>query len=184
MLLIIPIALGILLYILRILRSTAFYRTFSEHNLLEFTWTFLPAASLIILAGPSLSLLYLLDEVGCPLRTSKIQGHQWYWHYEASDLGFVGFDSYMSGGPLRLLSADTSLIVHPCITLRLLITGADVLHSWTIPAWGVKADAVPGRLNIISTYLERSGLYYGQCSEICGRNHSFIPIKASVILPS
>lgn len=91
------------------------------------------------------------------------------------------FDSYMSPGPLRLLSTDTTLELGSCIVLRLLITGADVLHSWTIPAWAVKADAVPGRLNQLSTILSRPGTFYGQCSEICGSNHSFMPIKAEVL---
>jgi len=184
MLLVLPIAAGILLYIFRIILSIAAFRKFTEHNLLEFTWTFLPAVSLILLALPSLSLLYLLDEVGSPTSTTKIQGHQWFWRYEASDAAYYGYDSYLCSGPLRLLNADTSLTVCSRLTLRLLVTGADVLHSWTVPAWGVKADAVPGRLNMLSTNLDRPGIFYGQCSEICGSNHSFIPILATVLLSS
>ena len=180
--LILPIAFGIIVYIALLLLKSSAYRNFTEHNLLEFTWTFLPAFFLVVLAIPSLSLLYLLDEVGIPTFTGKVQGHQWYWHYEFSDFEMASFDSYLTSGPLRLLNTDASLTVPPCQTLRLLITGADVLHSWAIPSWGVKADAVPGRLNIIRTYLERSGVYYGQCSEICGSNHSFIPIMASVLI--
>lgn len=144
----------------------------------------LPALSLLILAAPSLSLLYLLDEVGFPASTSKIQGHQWYWIYEYSDISFCQSESYISPGPLRLLNSDTSLMVTSGSVLRFLVTSADVLHSWTIPSWGLKADAVPGRLNQLSTYLERPGLYYGQCSEICGSNHSFMPISALVLHPA
>ena len=87
----------------------------------------------------------------------------------------------MTSGPSRLLCTDNSLLVNNQLVLRFLITAADVLHSWTIPAWGLKADAVPGRLNQLSTFLERTGIYYGQCSEICGSNHSFMPIKAEVL---
>jgi len=179
--LILPIAFGVLLYLFSLFFSVCTHRLLIEHQSLEFTWTLLPALSLLILAAPSLSLLYLLDEVGLPLSTTVVQGHQWYWVYESSDLLSLHSEAYMSSGPIRLLNTDTSLCVNRNIVLRLLVTAADVLHSWTIPAWGLKADAVPGRLNQLSTYLERSGLFYGQCSEICGSNHSFMPIKAEVL---
>merc|ERR1712168_576380 len=180
-LLVIPIAFGVISYILFLCRKSLTHRSLIEHQYLEFVWTLLPAVTLLFLAAPSLSLLYLLDEVGSPLSTTKIQGHQWYWVYESSDSLFLTFDSYLSSGPSRLLETDTRLISHTFLVLRLLVTAADVLHSWTIPAWGLKADAVPGRLNQLSTYLERTGIYYGQCSEICGSNHSFMPIKAEVL---
>jgi len=90
-------------------------------------------------------------------------------------------DAYLCSGPLRLLSTSSYLDVPSSVVLRFLITSADVLHSWTVPAFGVKADAVPGRLNILSTYLDRTGTFYGQCSEICGSNHSFIPISVRVL---
>ena len=140
-----------------------------------------PSLSLLLLAAPSLSLLYLLDEVGLPSSTSVVQGHQWYWVYETRDFKFNRIDSYLVSSPIRLLGADNALSVSSRLVLRLLITSADVLHSFALPSWGLKADAVPGRLNMLSTYLERSGIYYGQCSEICGSNHSFIPIMAEVI---
>lgn len=181
LLLVLPIAFGVLSYILFLCRLSFSYRYLIEHQALEFVWTLLPAVSLLLLAAPSLSLLYLLDEVGLPLSTTKIQGHQWYWVYEATDSQLYSFDSYLTSGPSRLLEADSSLITHNRLVLRLLVTAADVIHSWTIPAWGLKADAVPGRLNQLSTYLERTGIYYGQCSEICGSNHSFMPIKAEVL---
>ena len=181
MLLILPIAFGVILYIVTLWFKMCSFRNLKEHQSLEFTWTLLPAISLLFLAAPSLSLLYLLDEVGTPLSTTKVQGHQWYWVYESSDLSSLQFEAYMTSGPTRLLCTDNSVTVNNQLTLRFLITAADVLHSWTVPAWGLKADAVPGRLNQLSTYLERTGIYYGQCSEICGSNHSFMPIKAEVI---
>jgi len=180
-LLILPIAFGVLLYISSLLLKSNTHRLLVEHQSLEFTWTLLPAVCLLVLAAPSLSLLYLLDEVGLPLTTTKVQGHQWYWVYEGSDLVTYHFEAYITTGSTRLLNTDTSLSVNSKMVLRFLVTAADVLHSWTIPAWGLKADAVPGRLNQLSTYLERPGLFYGQCSEICGSNHSFMPIKAEVL---
>lgn len=140
----------------------------------------MPALSLLFLALPSLSLLYTLDEVGFPVSTSKVQGHQWYWVYESADLTFSTHESYLSSGPARLLTSDTRLSLCCRVTLRFLITAADVLHSWAVPAMGLKADAVPGRLNALGVFLERPGLYYGQCSEICGSNHSFMPIQVEV----
>ena len=123
----------------------------------------------------------MLDEVGTPSLTSKVVGHQWYWSYEQSDVTPSTSDSYICSGPLRLLSASSTLDVPHTLVLRFLITSADVLHSWTVPACCMKADAVPGRLNMLSNYLDRPGTFYGQCSEICGSNHSFIPIKIRVI---
>merc|ERR1739842_289956 len=128
-LLILPIASGVLLYIASLLLKVCTHRLLIEHQALEFTWTLLPALSLILLAAPSLSLLYLLDEAGFPLSTTKIQGHQWYWAYESSDLNFSSFESYITSGPIRLLNTDTSLTVNRNIVLRLLVTAADVLHS-------------------------------------------------------
>ena len=128
-LLILPIATGVLLYMASLLYKVCTYRLLIEHQSLEFTWTLLPALSLLVLAAPSLSLLYLLDEVGHPLTTTKVTGHQWYWYYEMSDLCSFSHDSYMTSGPVRLLSTDTSLCVHRSCTLRFLITAADVLHS-------------------------------------------------------
>ena len=180
--LILPLLLGVQITILSRLFSSPSFRYLKEHQALEFTWTLLPCLFLLLLAGPSLSLLYLLDEVGHPVCTYKIQGHQWYWHYEFSDFNHKSFDSYLTPGPLTHLITDTSLVVLSNSVLRFLVTAADVLHSWTVPSWGLKADAVPGRLNSLSTYLERTGVFYGQCSEICGANHSFMPISAEAIL--
>jgi len=181
LILIFPIAIGVLGFILSFFYKLFSYRLLLENQALEFTWTLLPALSLLLLAAPSLSLLYLLDEVGFPASTTKVFGHQWYWVYEQNDISCSSTTSYISSVPIRNLSADTSLSVSSGLVLRLLISSADVLHSWTIPSWGLKADAVPGRLNQLSTILDRAGLYYGQCSEICGSNHSFMPIMAEVL---
>nr|QCX31793.1 cytochrome c oxidase subunit 2 [Upogebia affinis] len=153
-----------------------------ENQTIEIIWTVLPALILIFIALPSLRLLYLLDEVNSPSITLKTIGHQWYWSYEYSDFLQVEFDSYMvpttdlpqSG--FRLLDVDNRTVLPMNTQVRVLITAADVIHSWTVPALGVKADAVPGRLNQVSFMINRPGLFYGQCSEICGANHSFMPI--------
>uniref|UniRef100_UPI0030039E43 cytochrome c oxidase subunit II n=1 Tax=Theopompa maculosa TaxID=2909580 RepID=UPI0030039E43 len=149
---------------------------------LEILWTILPAVVLVFIALPSLRILYLIDENTNPTLTLKTIGHQWYWTYEYSDFNNIEFDSYMTSqndlNPfnIRLLEVDnrTSL---PLNTLtRILITSEDVIHSWTIPSAGVKADATPGRLNQATFWFSRPGVFYGQCSEICGANHSFMPI--------
>nr|AFY16769.1 cytochrome c oxidase subunit II [Cryptotympana atrata] len=153
-----------------------------EGQLIEFVWTLLPAMILIFIALPSLRLLYMLNEVNNPMLTLKIIGHQWYWSYEYSDFFNIEFDSYMKPSnelninEFRLLDVDNRVILPFSTQVRLLITSHDVIHSWTIPSLGVKVDAVPGRLNQTSTFINRSGLAYGQCSEICGANHSFMPI--------
>merc|ERR1712212_1025507 len=132
--LILPIAFGVLLFLVSVLMSVCTHRLLVEHQSLEFTWTLLPALSLLLLAAPSLSLLYLLDEVGFPSSTSKIMGHQWYWVYEEYDVASYQHFSYLSPSPCRLLGASSSLFVQDRAVLRLLVSAADVLHSWTIPA--------------------------------------------------
>nr|UOU85112.1 cytochrome c oxidase subunit II [Nigrobaetis niger] len=153
-----------------------------EGQLIEVIWTVLPALTLIFIALPSLRLLYLLDEVGNPGLTLKTIGHQWYWSYEYSDFMNLEFDSYMIPSnelPLdgfRLLDVDNRVVLPFLTQVRMLVSAADVIHSWTIPTLGVKVDGVPGRLNQTSFLMNRPGLFYGQCSEICGANHSFMPI--------
>nr|WMQ72204.1 cytochrome oxidase subunit II [Okanagana oregona] len=157
-------------------------RLLLEGQLIEFIWTLLPAMTLIFIALPSLRLLYLLDEVNNPLLTIKIVGHQWYWSYEYSDFLNVEFDSYMKStnnldkDEFRLIEVDNRMILPFNTQIRLMITSTDVLHSWSMPSLGIKVDAVPGRLNQVSIMINRPGLIYGQCSEICGSNHSFMPI--------
>ena len=154
---------------------------------IEAIWTILPASILLFLAIPSLRLLYLTDEINFPSITVKCIGHQWYWRYEYSDFPNLQFDSYilpvseLNKGEFRLLEVDNRIVVPIQIETRLLITAADVIHSWTIPSMGIKIDAIPGRLNQLGFIANRPGVFYGQCSEICGANHSFIPIAIEVV---
>nr|UTK46732.1 cytochrome oxidase subunit II [Punctulonicus sp. MD-2022] len=153
-----------------------------EGQMIELAWTIAPAVILIFIAIPSLRLLYLMDEINNPTVTLKTIGHQWYWSYEYSDFMMVEFDSYMipqnemDMNNFRLLDVDNRAVLPINAFIRIVVTAADVLHSWTVPSLGVKADATPGRLNQVSFLINRPGLLYGQCSEICGANHSFMPI--------
>nr|ABY55908.1 cytochrome oxidase subunit II [Pterostichus menetriesii] len=169
------------------LMITLFYNSYINRYLLEgqtieVIWTILPAITLVFIALPSLQLLYLLDEVSNPLMTLKSIGHQWYWSYEYSDFKMLEFDSFlisnneMKNNNFRLLDVDNRIILPFNAQIRVLVTATDVIHSWTIPAMGVKIDATPGRLNQTNFFMNRVGLFYGQCSEICGANHSFMPI--------
>nr|AYR05244.1 cytochrome c oxidase subunit 2 [Coleoptera sp. ACP-2013] len=173
---------------------TLFFNKFSHRLLLEgqtieVIWTILPAVTLIFIALPSLRLIYILDEINNPLISIKTIGHQWYWSYEYSDFKNIEFDSYMippnSMNPFnfRLLDVDNRLVIPFESQIRVIVTAADVIHSWTVPALGVKIDATPGRLNQISFSTNRTGIFFGQCSEICGANHSFMPIVLESISP-
>ena len=148
----------------------------------ETIWTILPAFILLFLAFPSLRLLYLMDEIRRPLITVKALGHQWYWRYEYADFYDLEFDSYIIStedldiGQFRLLEVDHRVVIPIGVEVRFLVSSADVIHAWTIPALGVKVDAIPGRLNQLGFSFNRPGVFYGQCSEICGSNHSFMPI--------
>nr|UGS80258.1 cytochrome c oxidase subunit II [Fuelleborniella sp. FuspCA] len=153
-----------------------------ENQLIEMIWTIIPGVILIFIALPSLRILYLLDEVNTPALTIKSIGHQWYWSYEYSDFKNIEFDSYMiptteiKNNEFRLLEVNNRLIIPFNLQTRMLISAADVLHSWAIPSLGIKIDANPGRINQTSFFLNYPGLFYGQCSEICGSVHSFMPI--------
>lgn len=170
-------------------------RQLTHEATFEVVWTVVPSLILILLAIPSLKLLYSLDFILYdyePVITVKVIGHQWFWSYEYTVFGFEGlvgscvssaFDSYMLSedelgpGCLRLLEVDNALIVPTNTYIRFLVTAVDVLHSWAVPSLGIKVDAVPGRLNQMFTFIKRPGEFYGQCSEICGVNHGFMPIK-------
>nr|QXT43961.1 cytochrome c oxidase subunit 2 [Adaiphrotermes sp. BDIT11-4-3f1]QXT44676.1 cytochrome c oxidase subunit 2 [Adaiphrotermes sp. KE15-174] len=153
-----------------------------EGQMIETVWTIAPAIILVFIAMPSLRLLYLMDEIHNPVLTLKTVGHQWYWSYEYSDFTKLEFDSYMvqqedlQPNMFRLLDTDNRVVLPMNSPIRMIITAADVLHSWTVPSLGVKSDATPGRLNQVSFSINRPGILYGQCSEICGANHSFMPI--------
>jgi len=159
---------------------------------LEILWTVLPAVILIFIAVPSFALLYSIDELIDPAVTIKVVGHQWYWSYEYTDYSneegdTINFDSYilpeddLQPGQLRLLEVDNRITVPVNTHVRLIITSADVLHAWAVPSFGVKLDACPGRLNQTSIFVKREGTYYGQCSELCGVNHGFIPIVVEAV---
>nr|YP_010713577.1 cytochrome c oxidase subunit II [Naria helvola]YP_010713590.1 cytochrome c oxidase subunit II [Naria erosa]YP_010713603.1 cytochrome c oxidase subunit II [Monetaria caputserpentis]YP_010713616.1 cytochrome c oxidase subunit II [Naria miliaris]AKL90661.1 cytochrome c oxidase subunit II [Naria spurca]BBJ32529.1 cytochrome c oxidase subunit II [Monetaria annulus]WDA98709.1 cytochrome c oxidase subunit II [Naria helvola]WDA98722.1 cytochrome c oxidase subunit II [Naria erosa]WDA98735.1 cytoc len=162
-------------------------RSLVEGQEIETIWTIIPAIILVFLALPSLRLLYLLDEVGDCSLTVKSIGHQWYWSYEYSDFLDIEFDSYMvptnelEPGDFRLLEVDHRVVLPTQTDIRVLVTSADVIHSWTVPSLGVKADAIPGRLNQLSFFIKYPGVFYGQCSEICGANHSFMPIVVEAV---
>lgn len=160
------------------------HRDLIHGTLLEIVWTLTPALILIAIAFPSFKLLYLMDEVVDPALTLKTIGHQWYWSYEYSDYmtDALTFDSYMiptedlESGQFRLLEVDHRIVLPTDTHIRIIVTAADVLHSWAVPSLGVKMDAIPGRLNQTSFIIQRPGLYYGQCSELCGTGHGFMPI--------
>nr|YP_973130.1 cytochrome c oxidase subunit II [Trichophthalma punctata]ABH03669.1 cytochrome c oxidase subunit II [Trichophthalma punctata] len=164
-----------------------FFNSFTNRFLLhgqtvELIWTILPTIVLLFIAFPSLRLLYMLDEINEPVVTLKSIGHQWYWSYEYSDFLDIEFDSYMiptnelNMSSFRLLDVDNRMILPINSQIRVLVTAADVIHSWTIPTLGVKVDGTPGRLNQTNFLINRPGIFFGQCSEICGANHSFMPI--------
>ena len=155
-----------------------------ENHELEVLWTFLPGIVLILIAFPSLRLLYLSEEREARPLSLKTIGHQWYWSYEYGDFKAFEFDSFMKPvdnlNSYRLLDTDRYVTLPSKTPLQIFISSTDVLHAWTIPSLGVKADSTPGRLNIINLISLKPGKFYGQCSEICGTNHRFIPIVLDV----
>ncbi len=157
-------------------------RDFNHGSLLEIIWTLLPGLVLILIALPSFRLLYLIDDFLEPSLSIKVIGSQWYWNYA---YGENFFESYLlqdlNPGFFRLLDTDEHLIVPANTTIRFLITGSDVIHSWSIPALGIKTDAIPGRINQTSIEIYRPGLYFGQCMELCGVSHAFMPITLKVV---
>ncbi|MBT5048731.1 MAG: cytochrome c oxidase subunit II [Rhodospirillaceae bacterium] len=163
--------------------------TTTTHNtMLEMLWTVVPVIILVVIAVPSFKLLYLSDVTPAKVdMTIKATGNQWYWTYEYPDHGKFSFDSNMipdnelKPGQKRLLETDTVVVVPVNQTVRVQVTASDVLHAWAIPAFGVKIDGVPGRLNEIWFKATKEGTYYGQCSELCGVNHGFMPIRVDVV---
>nr|YP_001650817.1 cytochrome c oxidase subunit II [Pegasus volitans]BAF74954.1 cytochrome c oxidase subunit II [Pegasus volitans] len=172
----------LVLYIIVVTVSTKLTNKFLlDSQEIEIVWTILPALVLVLIALPSLRILYLMDEVNDPHLTIKALGHQWYWSYEYTDYNDLSFDAYMvptqdlAPGQFRLLEADHRVVIPTESPIRVLVSAEDVLHSWAIPSIGVKVDAVPGRLNQTAFITSHPGVFYGQCSEICGANHSFMP---------
>nr|YP_010148076.1 cytochrome c oxidase subunit II [Potamilus streckersoni]QQV68442.1 cytochrome c oxidase subunit 2 [Potamilus streckersoni]UUA64274.1 cytochrome c oxidase subunit 2 [Potamilus streckersoni] len=173
-----------------LLKSSLSSRFIVEAQSLEAAWTVAPGLLLLVLTVPSIRLLYLLDEVVGPMVSVKAIGHQWYWSYEFGDgTDLISFDSYMmsggdeSSGGYRLLEVDNRCVLPYGVNSRILVGSADVIHAWALPSVGVKVDAVPGRINQLGVYLMSSGVMYGQCSEICGLNHSFMPIGLESVSP-
>ncbi|MSP83923.1 MAG: cytochrome c oxidase subunit II [Alphaproteobacteria bacterium] len=162
----------------------------SHNTFLEFAWTVVPIIILVVIAIPSIRLLYYSDTTPEAGLTIKAIGHQWYWSYEYPDNGAFVFDSVMveddalQPGQLRLLETDNHVVVPVGTVVRVLISSEDVIHAWAIPAFGVKKDAVPGRTTEIWFQATLEGTYYGQCSELCGVNHGFMPITVDVVSPA
>nr|ABK19915.1 cytochrome oxidase subunit 2 [Ichthyomyzon bdellium]ABK19916.1 cytochrome oxidase subunit 2 [Ichthyomyzon greeleyi]ABK19917.1 cytochrome oxidase subunit 2 [Ichthyomyzon greeleyi]ABK19918.1 cytochrome oxidase subunit 2 [Ichthyomyzon greeleyi] len=178
----------LIFYLILVMVTTTFMNKHSlDSQEVEIVWTVMPAIVLITIALPSLRILYLTDEISNPHLTIKAVGHQWYWSYEYTDYHQMEFDSYMiptnelEHGGIRLLDVDHRIVVPMESPIRMLITSEDVIHSWTIPSLGTKVDAVPGRLNQVTFITTRPGLFFGQCSEICGANHSFMPIALETV---
>ena len=196
--LIIWVVMGLVVWMMGV---TIYYFANSRHKnptdivhgtVLEIVWTVVPALILAVLAVPSFALLYSIEEVPDSTITIKAIGHQWYWTYEYSDYvdaegESIVFDSYMipeedlRTGMLRLLEVDNRVVVPVNTHVRVIVTAADVLHCWAVPSLGVKLDGCPGRLNQTSFFANREGVFYGQCSEICGVNHGFMPICVEAV---
>lgn len=173
--------------------NTNIVSKYANHGtLIELVWTITPALILIAIAFPSFKLLYLLDEVFTPGLTIKVVGHQWYWSYEYSDFisnddDAIEFDSYivpesdLEDGQLRLLDVDNRLVLPVDTHIRFIVTSTDVLHDFAVPSLGIKIDGCPSRLNQTSALVQRTGTFYGQCSELCGVYHGFMPISIDVV---
>ena len=190
------LVLGLLLYVMwRFSEKRNPEPSKTTHNtLLEIIWTTVPVLILVIIAIPSFQLLYKADvtptgagDIPAPEMTLKIIGRQWYWSYEYPDHDDITFDSIMipeselKPGQLRLLEVDERMIVPVNTTVRLLITSSDVLHNWAMPAFGIKTDTVPGRINETWFHVTKTGVYRGQCSELCGIGHAYMPIVVEVV---
>jgi cytochrome c oxidase subunit 2 len=159
----------------------------THNTILEIAWTAVPVLILVVIAIPSFKLLYFQDVTPDAELTIKAVGHQWYWSYEYPDNGDFAFDAYMVAdgdlqpGQPRLLATDNRVVLPVDTTVRVLVTATDVLHSWAVPAFGVKMDGVPGRINETWVRIQEPGIYYGQCSELCGTNHGFMPIMVEAV---
>ena len=159
----------------------------THNTILEIAWTAVPVLILVVIAIPSFKLLYFMDRAENPEMTLKAIGRQWYWSYEYPDHGDFTFDAYMIAdadlqeGQPRLLATDNHVVLPVQTDIRLLTTASDVLHSWAMPSLGVKMDAVPGRINETWLRIEAPGMYYGQCSELCGDYHGFMPIAIEAV---
>ena len=181
--------LGLLLYVIvRFHHRRHPVPTRTSHNtVIEMLWTVVPVLILVIIAIPSFKLMYYMDRVPNPDMTIKVTGHQWYWSYEYPDQSGLAFDSNLipeadlKPGQKRLLDVDNPLVVPVDTTIRVQVTGTDVIHSWFVPSFGVQEYAIVGRLNESWMRVEHPGVYYGECNQICGVNHAFMPIKVVAV---
>ncbi|MBT3170035.1 MAG: cytochrome c oxidase subunit II [Rhodospirillaceae bacterium] len=160
----------------------------SHNSLIEVLWTVIPVIILVAVAIPSFRLLYFMDRTSEAEMTIKAIGQQWFWTYEYPDLGEdISFDAFMIAedeleeGQIRLLATDESVVVPIDTNIRLLVTATDVIHAWAIPSFGVKVDGIPGRVNETWFRVDAEGTYYGQCSELCGKDHAFMPIQVKAV---
>jgi len=160
----------------------------TTHNTwLEVAWTVIPIVILVVISVPSLKLLYFMDKTHNPEMTLKVTGHQWYWSYEYPDDGGFAFDSFMvdeedlEEGQPRLLSVDEEVVLPINTDIRILVTSDDVIHNWAVPSFGIKIDTVPGRTNETWVRITREGVFTGQCSELCGVNHGFMPVSVRAV---
>ncbi len=186
---IVVLVFGLLLYVCIKFNKKAnpIPSTTTHNTLIEIIWTVIPIIILVVIAIPSIRILYFMEKDYTPDMTIKVVGHQWYWSYQYPDHHNISFDSYiipeqdLKPGQLRLLSVDNNLVVPTDTNVKVLITSGDVLHSWAVPSLGIKMDAIPGRTNEIWFRVTKSGIYYGQCSEICGVGHGFMPIAVEAV---
>nr|YP_010872890.1 cytochrome c oxidase subunit II [Pheidole megacephala]WGV34090.1 cytochrome c oxidase subunit II [Pheidole megacephala] len=182
MIILIFITMLIFFIMMMMINNKMINRYLLQGHAIELIWTIIPMFILIFIAIPSLKILYLTDEIHNNKLSIKTIGHQWYWTYEYSDFLNIEFDSFMvpsnqlQPNEFRLLDVDTRCILPFNFPIRILTTSMDVIHAWTVPALGIKMDSTPGRLNQTMLLMNRPGLFFGQCSEICGINHSFMPI--------
>ncbi len=161
----------------------------THHVMLEICWTVLPIVILLVIAVPSFKMLYYLDRTENPEMTLKVTGYQWYWGYEYPDYDNLSFESYMipedeideAAGQKRLLSTDNQVVLPIDTNIQILTTSADVIHAFAMPAFGIKKDAVPGRLNETWINIKKPGVYFGQCSQICGIKHAYMPIEIKAV---
>nr|YP_011036760.1 cytochrome c oxidase subunit II [Conlopa bredoni]WRK21429.1 cytochrome c oxidase subunit II [Conlopa bredoni] len=187
MMIIVLITIMVMYNMLMMLKNKLINRFLLEGQMIETIWTIIPAMMLILIAMPSLRILYLIEEMNNPSISVKAIGHQWFWSYEYSDFKKIEFESYMkptmeiNSEEFRLMEVDNRMIIPFSTKTRMIMTSTDVIHSWTIPSIGIKVDASPGRMNQGNILINRPGLFFGQCSEICGSNHSFMPISLEVV---
>ena len=187
--LIVLLVLGMLVYVMIRFneKSNPVPSKTTHHTVLEVIWTAIPVVILMVIAVPSFKLLYFMDRTQDAEMTLKVIGHQWYWSYEYPDHGNFTFDSLMvpddelKDGQPRLLAVDNKVVLPVGTDIRILMTSDDVLHAWAVPAFGIKLDTVPGRINEAWVRIDREGTYYGQCSELCGVNHAYMPVAVEAV---